>query len=113
MSIPAASGIERINVIIFGLKHATLIPYVLYIAKNVADQNELDKMYGILESYLMRRMIVHASTKYYNNLFTSFILNKILTAEALLERLNSYREERRIPYIKARESSVKRNNLLN
>ena len=92
MSIPAASGIERINVIIFGLKHATLIPYVLYIAKNVTNQNELDKMYGILESYLMRRMIVHASTKYYNNLFTSFILNKVLNAESLLERLKSYSE---------------------
>ena len=75
MSIPKEEGIERINVVIFGLKNTTMIPYILYIAKNVQDKNELIKMYGILESYIMRRVVVHASTKSYNNLFTSLILN--------------------------------------
>lgn len=88
MGLPAAPGIERINVIIFGLKSTTLIPYILYVAKNVENQNELCKIYGILESYLMKRMIVHAPTKNYNNLFTSLILNSVLDAEALKERLN-------------------------
>lgn len=88
MGIPAAPGIERINVIMFGLKNTTLIPYILYVAKNVENQNELRKIYGILESYLMKRMIVHAPTKNYNNLFTSLILNGVLDAEALKERLN-------------------------
>jgi ribonucleoside-triphosphate reductase len=36
-------------------------------AKNVENQNELRKIYGIPESYLMKRMIVHAPTKNYNN----------------------------------------------
>lgn len=49
MSIPKEEGIERINVVIFGLKNTTMIPYILYIAKNVQDKNELNKMYGILE----------------------------------------------------------------
>lgn len=88
MGLPAAPGIERINVIMFGLKNTTLIPYILYVAKNVENQNELRKIYGILESYLMKRMIVHAPTKNYNNLFTSLILNGVLDAEALKERLN-------------------------
>lgn len=88
MGLPAAPGIERINVIMFGLKNTTLIPYILYVAKNVKNQNELRKIYGILESYLMKRMIVHAPTKNYNNLFTSLILNGVLDAEALKERLN-------------------------
>lgn len=88
MGLPAAPGIERINVILFGLKNTTLIPYILYVAKNVENQNELRKIYGILESYLMKRMIVHAPTKNYNNLFTSLILNGVLDAEALKERLN-------------------------
>lgn len=92
MSIPATFGIERLNIVIFGLKNATLVPYVLYIAKNVDNQEELDEMYGILESYMMRRITVHASTKYYNNLFTSLILNKVLTADALREKLLSYKE---------------------
>ena len=88
MGLPAAPGIERINVIMFGLKNTTLIPYILYVAKNVENQNELRKIYGILESYLMKRMIVHAPTKNYNNLFTSLILNSVLDAETLKERLN-------------------------
>ena len=50
MSIPKEEGIERINVVIFGLKNTTMIPYILYIAKNVQDKNELNKMYGILLS---------------------------------------------------------------
>ena len=88
MGIPAAPGIERINVIMFGLKNTTLIPYILYVAKNVENQSELRKIYGILESYLMKRMIVHAPTKNYNNLFTSLILNSVLEADALKGRLN-------------------------
>lgn len=88
MGIPAFSGIERINVILFGLKNTTLIPYILYVAKNVSSQNELNKIYGVLESYIMRRLVVHATTKNYNNLFTSLILNGVLDAQTLKERLN-------------------------
>ena len=87
MSIPKEEGVERINVVIFGLKNTTMIPYILYIAKNVQDKNELIKMYGILESYIMRRVVVHASTKSYNNLFTSLILNKVLDSQTLTLRL--------------------------
>lgn len=89
MTIPAEFGIERINVVIFGLKNTTMIPYILYLSKNVHDKNERDRMYGVLESFIMRRMVVHASIKNYNNLFTSLVLNKILDAETLLSRLKS------------------------
>ena len=89
MSTPAEFGVERLNVVIFGLKTSTLIPYVLYIAKNVFDEEERNKMYGILESYVLRRMVVHATTKNYNNLFTSLILNSVLDAGTLLARLKS------------------------
>ena len=86
-SVPATYGIERLNVIIFGLKNTTMIPYVLYLAKNVTDQSELDQICRILESYVMRRMVVHATTKNYNNLFTSLILNQISDADSLTNRL--------------------------
>lgn len=87
MSIPKSFGIERMNIVIFGLKNTTLIPYVLYLAKNVTDENELNKIYGILESYIMRRIVVHATTKNYNNLFTSLVLNNVVTADTLLQKL--------------------------
>ena len=92
MNTPKTFGIERLNVIIFGLKNSTLIPYVLYIAKNVSDVEERNKMYGILESFIMRRLIVHATTKNYNYLFTSLILNSVLDAETLKTRLKSGNE---------------------
>ena len=88
MSIPRSSSIERLNVIIFGLKSSTLIPYVLYITKNVFDSEELNKMYGIIESYIMRRMVVQATTKNYNRLFISLLLNETLDSEMLISRLS-------------------------
>ena len=92
MSLTSEYGIDRINIIIFGLKTSTLIPYVLYIAKNVYDKEERNKMYQVIESYIMRRMIVHATTKNYNNIFTSLIRNRVLDSETLLNRLRSYDE---------------------
>lgn len=89
ISIPSAFGIERLNVVIFGLKTSTLIPYTLYIAKNVYDEDERKVMYGILESYIMRRMVVHALSKNYNNLFTSLIHNEVLDASTLAAKLRS------------------------
>ena len=88
-SIPSTFGIERLNIVIFGLKTSTLIPYTLYIAKNVYDEDEQKAMYGLLESYIMRRMVVHALTKNYNNLFTSLIHNEVLDANTLAAKLNS------------------------
>lgn len=97
MSIPSSAGIERMNVIMFGLKTTTLIPYVLYVAKNVVDQQELNHIYEILESYIMRRIVTHATTKNYNNLFTSLIRNQVLTAEALQMRL--YQNDDKTTYV--------------
>lgn len=84
MSIPATKGIERLNIVIFGLKTTTLIPYVLFLAHNVTDPATLNQMYGILESYIMRRMIVHASTKNYNRLIYSLLLNGVNDPASLI-----------------------------
>lgn len=87
--IPATYGIERLNIVMFGLKNSTMIPYVLYAAKNVLNQNEFNKICEVLESYIMRRMIVHATTKNYNNLFISLISNVICDPQDLQNRLYS------------------------
>lgn len=85
--IPKIYGIERMNVLIFGLKNTTLIPYVLYVSKNVSDPQELTRIFQILESYIMRRMVTRVSTKNYNRLFTLLIRNKVLDARSLLKKL--------------------------
>ncbi|WP_261981817.1 DUF262 domain-containing protein [Olsenella uli] len=87
--IPSASGVERLNVLIFGLKNSTLIPYVLYVRKNAESSSEESKIYALLESYIVRRMLVQATTKNYNRLFTSLILNEVKDAEALREALEA------------------------
>lgn len=88
-SIPATYGIERLNVLIFGLKNTTMIPYILYLAKNVTNQNEFNQICRVLESYIMRRIVVHATTKSYNRLYTSLILNQICDTKSLLDRLSN------------------------
>jgi uncharacterized protein with ParB-like and HNH nuclease domain len=79
-------GIERINAIIFGLDTSTLIPYVLFVLKNVIDDIQKKDLFEYLEGYVMRRMVIHATTKNYNQLFTDrLISNEILTKQQFQE----------------------------
>ncbi|MFZ3077018.1 MAG: DUF262 domain-containing HNH endonuclease family protein [Candidatus Aenigmatarchaeota archaeon] len=66
---------DRLNLVIFSLDTATIIPYVLYICKQVQDSNEKNDIFKYLETYLMRRIIVKATTKNYNQLFRSSLIN--------------------------------------
>ena len=78
------NGIERINAVIFGLENTTLIPYVLFVLKNVKDDQEKESIFQYLEAYIMRRMVCHANTKNYNQLFSDrFISNNLLTKDSL------------------------------
>ena len=82
--LPARPGIERINAIMFALDTTTLIPYVLYVEKNVTDINERENIYSYLETYVMRRLVTKQTTKNYNRLFTdNLILNQVLSREQL------------------------------
>ena len=82
-------GVERINAIIFGLDTSTLIPYVLFVLKNVPDENQRNGLFEFLEAYLMRRMVAKETTKNYNQLFTDrLISNKVLSKEKFQEYLS-------------------------
>ncbi len=88
--LPAESSMDRINAIIFGLENTTIIPYVLYILKNVSDVTEQKAIFGFLESYLLRRMVCHSNTKNYNSLFSeSLINNEILSLKELKEYIEN------------------------
>ncbi len=78
--LTAQAGVDRLNAIIFNLDTATLIPYLLFVEKNVSDDAEKASIYEYLESYIMRRLVCKETTKNYNQLFGErLILNKILT----------------------------------
>lgn len=82
--VSANNSIERLNAIIFGLDNSTLIPYVLYVLRNVDDDDTKKDIFHFLESYIMRRMVVHTTNKNYNQLFTDrFIGNQLLTVDSI------------------------------
>src|SRR5690606_32221419 len=88
--LSADYGIERINAIIFGLENTTLIPYVLFVLKKVANSNERNLIWEYLESYIMRRMVCHETTKNYNQLFSErLIANNVITRDALKAQIET------------------------
>ncbi|MCC3218020.1 DUF262 domain-containing HNH endonuclease family protein [Chryseobacterium sp. X308] len=99
-------GIERINAIIFGLEQSTLIPYVLYVLKNVDDEILKNELFQFLESYIMRRMVVKATTKNYNQLFTDRLINNEILSKDDLKRILT-ENDNKINYIPSDEDLVK------
>lgn len=88
--IPSEYGLERLNLIIFGLDTTTLMPYLLYILKNQNDQEEINRIARVLESYLMRRLVCKRSTNNYSDLFSQSLIGaQFLTAQSLKEYLSS------------------------
>jgi hypothetical protein len=89
-SSPSNAGMERMNVVIFGLQMTTLIPYILYLLRNAKQPDDITNVLQYLESYIMRRMICHETTKNYNHLFGDlFINNQLLTVDAVKASINA------------------------
>ena len=87
-------GIERINAIIFGLDTSTLIPYVLYVLKNTTNEGQRNELFEFIESYVMRRIIVRATTKNYNQLFTDrLISNEIISKKQFIDFIEKSSEK--------------------
>ena len=88
--IPGTPGIERINFLIFVLEYTTIVPYVLYLLKNVNDIEERNAMFGYIESYILRRQICKSDNKNFSDLFAEMlILNQVTTLEALKDYIEN------------------------
>ncbi|MFN9352880.1 MAG: DUF262 domain-containing protein [Chitinophagales bacterium] len=99
-------GMDRINAIIFGLENSTLIPYVLYLLQNIKEVAKLNELFQCLESYIMRRMVVRANNKNYNQLFTDrLISNSILSKQEFIDFI-SQRDDK-VNYMPSNEEVVK------
>ena len=83
--------IERIIYIILATKKYSLVPYVLFLLKNVSDQNELDMISKYLESYVVRRILAaNTKDKSYSDLFgESLISQNITTAQGLKDYIRN------------------------
>lgn len=88
--IPGTPGIERINFLIFVLEYTAIVPYILYLLKNVSDAEERNAMFGYIESYLLRRQICRSDNKNYSDLFSeNLILRQINTLESLKDYIEN------------------------
>lgn len=89
-AIAADFSMERINLMIFGQDGSTLISYVLYVLMHVEDEAERNRIFGIIETYILRRLVAKFDTRGYYQLFSeTLIMKKIRTAKALEEYLTS------------------------
>lgn len=93
--------LKRILLVVFALDVNTIIPFILYVLKNQNDEKERDKIFELLESYLLRRFVCNRSNNNYSDLFTeSLIGRQIFTYDGLRQYLSSkkYTENLHMPY---------------
>lgn len=93
--VPSSFGLERISFIINNLDSNTMIPYVLYIMNSVSSQEERNKIFGFLETYVIRRLIVDSNNNNYSDLFSENLIG---------QRINSYEALRE--YILSKDSTA-------
>lgn len=83
-SLTHEPSIDRINFLIFAADNTTMIPYIMYVIKNVSDETERNRIYDYLESYIVRRLICKRSTNNYSDLFSESLINAdVKTADDL------------------------------
>lgn len=88
--IPQHSGIKRISCIINTTKNYVVLPYVLYVLHEVADEAERNKIFDYLETYLVRRIIIKNTNKDYFGLFSEYLIsNKTVTYDGLRSYIES------------------------
>ena len=92
--IPSYSGIKRISCLVNATKSYVVIPYILYVLKNVSDESERNRIFGYVETYLIRRMLADSNSKSYSEFFSeSLIANRLLTFDALKGFIESKDED--------------------
>jgi len=92
---------KRFFHVVENLSITTVYPLILFIYREVTDEDERRSILNLLESYLVRRNICHLTTKNYNNLFMSMIRtlagrrdrSQQLSAGSIKDILSSFSEE--------------------
>lgn len=84
------SVFDRINLMIFGMGFSVIIPYAMRVFANVHDRGEQERIFTLLEAYLMRRLVCRSETRGYYKLFYDTLLSdRYMTAAGLEEFLKS------------------------
>lgn len=81
-AIPRFAGLERLVCFMYAQDSWTMTPYILYILKTQRDMNEQQKLFGYMETYLIRRTFCKCSNNNYSDLFSENLIgNGINTYE--------------------------------
>lgn len=77
--VALSPDVKRLVLIMYARKMMGLIPFILFILHEQRDENEQKRIFGYLESYLIRRIICGSSSGNYADLFSENLIgqNKI------------------------------------
>ncbi len=90
VELPGKPCVERINFLISVMDNSTMLPYVLYVLRNVRSTSERNLIFGYLESYIVRRQLCKSENNSYSDLFSENLVgNQILTLEALKDYIEN------------------------
>lgn len=88
--IPVYSCVERVACLINATTNSAIIPYVLYVLRNVESEVERNDIFGYLETYLIRRILAGSDNKSYSDLFAENLIgNRINTCDSLVDYIAS------------------------
>ena len=69
-------GIERLVGLMYAQDAWTMTPYVLYILKNQSNVRERQKIFGYMETYLIRRTFCKSKNNNYSDLFSENLIGQ-------------------------------------
>ena len=93
--------LKRMLFVAFTLDVASVLPYMLYVLKNCSDEQERNKIFTLLEAYIVRRLVCNKISKNYSDLFTEGLIgNQITNYDRLCEYLSNKKptESLHMPY---------------
>ncbi len=89
------SPIMPINIFVHLLNTTSVICYALYILKEQQQKTEQEKVFKLIASYIIRRMICGSSTRNYSNFFATLVHQNILSERDLIEHIKKNKEQRK------------------
>ncbi|MCQ2200669.1 MAG: DUF262 domain-containing HNH endonuclease family protein [Bacteroidales bacterium] len=70
------TGIERLVWLMYAQDSWTMTPYILYVLKNQPDARERQKIFGYMETYLVRRTFCKSKNNNYSDLFSENLIGQ-------------------------------------